>query len=73
LTGTDVFAEVEALGVVPVVEIKDVAANYRRLPHVFAVGGTWIAPRSDIAEGRWEEIAERARSVVTLSQSVQAS
>ena len=37
------------------------------------VGGTWVAPRSDIADGRWEEIAERARSVATLSRSVQAS
>jgi len=49
------------------------AAGYLRLPHVFAVGGTWIAPRSDIAQGRWTEIAERARSVATLSQSVEAS
>ena len=49
------------------------AEEYRRLPHVFAVGGTWVAPRSDIAEGRWEEIAERAHSVATLSRSVQAS
>jgi 2-dehydro-3-deoxyphosphogluconate aldolase / (4S)-4-hydroxy-2-oxoglutarate aldolase len=49
------------------------AADYLRLPHVFAVGGTWIAPRSDIAQGRWTEIAERARSVATLSQSVEAS
>lgn len=49
------------------------AADYLRLPHVFAVGGTWIAPRSDIAQGRWREIAERARAVATLSPSVEAS
>jgi 2-dehydro-3-deoxyphosphogluconate aldolase/(4S)-4-hydroxy-2-oxoglutarate aldolase len=48
------------------------AADYLRLPHVFAVGGTWIAPRNDIAHGRWTEIAERARSVAALSQSVEA-
>jgi 2-dehydro-3-deoxyphosphogluconate aldolase/(4S)-4-hydroxy-2-oxoglutarate aldolase len=48
------------------------AADYLRLPHVFAVGGTWIAPRGDIAQGRWTEIAERARSVATLSQSTEA-
>jgi 2-dehydro-3-deoxyphosphogluconate aldolase / (4S)-4-hydroxy-2-oxoglutarate aldolase len=48
------------------------AADYLRLPHVFAVGGTWIAPRNDIAQGRWTEIAERARSVAALSQSVEA-
>ena len=49
------------------------AAHYLRLPQVFAVGGTWIAPRSDIAQGRWREIAERARAVATLSRSVEAS
>jgi len=49
------------------------AADYLRLPHVFAVGGTWIAPRNDIAQGRWREIAERARAVATLSPSVEAS
>jgi 2-dehydro-3-deoxyphosphogluconate aldolase/(4S)-4-hydroxy-2-oxoglutarate aldolase len=48
------------------------AAHYLRLPHVFAVGGTWIAPRSDIAQGRWREIAERASSVPALSRSVEA-
>jgi 2-dehydro-3-deoxyphosphogluconate aldolase / (4S)-4-hydroxy-2-oxoglutarate aldolase len=48
------------------------AADYLRLPHVFAVGGTWIAPRSDIAQGRWSEIAERARSVATLTRGVEA-
>ena len=49
------------------------AADYLRLPFVFAVGGTWIAPRSDIAEGRWEDIAERARAVATLFRGVEAS
>jgi 2-dehydro-3-deoxyphosphogluconate aldolase / (4S)-4-hydroxy-2-oxoglutarate aldolase len=48
------------------------AGDYLRLPYVFAVGGTWIAPRSDIAQGRWREIAERARSVATLFRSVEA-
>ena len=48
------------------------AADYLRLPYVFAVGGTWIAPRSDIAQGRWREIAERARSVARLSGRVEA-
>lgn len=48
------------------------AADYLRQPYVFAVGGTWIAPRSDIAQGRWREIAERARSVARLSGRVEA-
>jgi 2-dehydro-3-deoxyphosphogluconate aldolase/(4S)-4-hydroxy-2-oxoglutarate aldolase len=40
--------------------------EYVALPNVFAVGGTWIAPRADIAAGRWEAIAERARAVAGL-------
>jgi 2-dehydro-3-deoxyphosphogluconate aldolase / (4S)-4-hydroxy-2-oxoglutarate aldolase len=44
-------------------------AGYLRLPYVFAVGGTWIAPRSDIGQGRWKEIAERARSIATLLEA----
>jgi 2-dehydro-3-deoxyphosphogluconate aldolase / (4S)-4-hydroxy-2-oxoglutarate aldolase len=48
------------------------AADYLRLPHVFAAGGTWIAPRSDITQGRWAEIAERARSVATLTRGAEA-
>jgi 2-dehydro-3-deoxyphosphogluconate aldolase/(4S)-4-hydroxy-2-oxoglutarate aldolase len=43
------------------------AGEYLALPNVFAVGGTWIAPRSDIAAGRWDAIAERARAAVALS------
>jgi 2-dehydro-3-deoxyphosphogluconate aldolase/(4S)-4-hydroxy-2-oxoglutarate aldolase len=42
------------------------AAEYLALPNVFAVGGTWIAPRADIAAGRWDVIAERARAVAAL-------
>jgi 2-dehydro-3-deoxyphosphogluconate aldolase / (4S)-4-hydroxy-2-oxoglutarate aldolase len=49
------------------------AGDYLRLPFVFAVGGTWIAPRGDIAQGRLSEIAERASSVARLSESVEAS
>ncbi|TQM37353.1 bifunctional 4-hydroxy-2-oxoglutarate aldolase/2-dehydro-3-deoxy-phosphogluconate aldolase [Pseudonocardia cypriaca] len=41
-------------------------AEYLALPNVFAVGGTWIAPRSDITEGRWDAIAERARAAAAL-------
>lgn len=42
------------------------AAEYLALPNVFAVGGTWIAPRADIAAGRWDAIAERARAAAAL-------
>jgi 2-dehydro-3-deoxyphosphogluconate aldolase/(4S)-4-hydroxy-2-oxoglutarate aldolase len=38
------------------------AADYLSLPNVFAIGGTWIAPRDDITAGRWDVIGERARA-----------
>jgi 2-dehydro-3-deoxyphosphogluconate aldolase/(4S)-4-hydroxy-2-oxoglutarate aldolase len=41
-------------------------AEYLALPNVFAVGGTWIAPRADIVAGRWDEIGERARAAAVL-------
>jgi 2-dehydro-3-deoxyphosphogluconate aldolase/(4S)-4-hydroxy-2-oxoglutarate aldolase len=42
------------------------AADYLALAGVFAVGGTWIAPRADIAAGRWDAIAARARTAASL-------
>jgi 2-dehydro-3-deoxyphosphogluconate aldolase / (4S)-4-hydroxy-2-oxoglutarate aldolase len=44
----------------------DNAAEYLALPNVFAVGGTWVAPRADIVAGRWDEIGERARAAAAL-------
>ena len=48
----------------------DDAATYLRLPAVFAVGGTWIAPRADITAGRWDAIAARARGAVALVEAL---
>lgn len=31
-------------------------------PHVAAIGGSWIAPREAIRDGRWEDITEAARA-----------
>ncbi len=42
------------------------AAEYLALPNVFAVGGTWVAPRGDIAAGNWDTIAERARAAAAF-------
>jgi 2-dehydro-3-deoxyphosphogluconate aldolase/(4S)-4-hydroxy-2-oxoglutarate aldolase len=42
------------------------AVEYLARPGVFAVGGTWVAPRADIAAGRWDDIAERARATWKL-------
>lgn len=38
---------------------------YLDLASVFAIGGTWIAPRAAIAEGRWDEIGRAARTAVS--------
>jgi len=33
---------------------------------VIAAGGTWIATRDDVAEGRWELIRERCRAACSI-------
>jgi 2-dehydro-3-deoxyphosphogluconate aldolase/(4S)-4-hydroxy-2-oxoglutarate aldolase len=38
--------------------------DYLALPTVFAVGGTWVAPRAEVAAHQWDEIGARARAVV---------
>ena len=45
------------------------AADYLALPDVFAVGGTWVAPRDDVAAGRWDAVAERARAAAAIGGS----
>ncbi len=42
-------------------------AAYLAEPSVFAVGGTWIAPRDAISEGRFAEIGVAARIVVAAA------
>lgn len=39
-------------------------ASYLELPSVLACGGSWIAERGLVAEGRFDEIARRAREAV---------
>lgn len=39
-------------------------ADYIKINTVAAVGGTWIAKPDDIAEGRWDEIAQRCRDAL---------
>lgn len=46
------------------------AGDYLDMPSVFAVGGTWIAPRSDVTAHRWHEIAERARAATELLRNL---
>jgi 2-dehydro-3-deoxyphosphogluconate aldolase/(4S)-4-hydroxy-2-oxoglutarate aldolase len=40
-------------------------ADHLALPHVFAVGGTWIASRADVVGGRFGEIELAAREART--------
>lgn len=42
------------------------AKDYLALESVFAVGGTWIAPKPDIGEQRWELITQRASAALAL-------
>ena len=41
----------------------DGALDYLRRAEVFAVGGTWIAPRDLLLRGDWSEIARRATRI----------
>ena len=40
--------------------------SYLKLDTVAAVGGTWIAKKEDMAEGKWEVIAQRCREACAL-------
>ena len=44
--------------------------SYLKLGTVAAVGGTWIAKNEDMAEGRWEAIAQRCREARAIVQKV---
>jgi len=46
--------------------------DWLKLPEIGAVGGTWIARTADIAEGRWREIADRARKAVGRAKELRA-
>ena len=37
-------------------------------PNVVAIGGSWIAPRADIAAGAWQAIEARARAAAMLGR-----
>ena len=47
---------------------RDNLRAYLAVPQIVAVGGTWLAKKEDLAEGRWQEIQDRcaeATQVVT--------
>lgn len=45
---------------------------YLSVPTVFAIGGTWIAPRDQISDGRFDEIGRAARDAVAVVASLGA-
>lgn len=44
-------------------------ASYLSLPSVFAIGGTWIAPRDQITNGQFTIIAETTRKAVAAASA----
>ena len=40
--------------------------SYLSLETVAAVGGTWIAKKQDLSDGRWEDIANRCKAALKL-------
>ncbi len=49
---------------------EDTMADWLKLKSVAAVGGTWIARKDDIAEGRWKEIVDKARRAVARAREI---
>ena len=47
----------------------DNLADYLAHPAVLAVGGTWVAPRADIAAGKWAEITTRAQAAMKVVEA----
>jgi 2-dehydro-3-deoxyphosphogluconate aldolase/(4S)-4-hydroxy-2-oxoglutarate aldolase len=45
-------------------------ASYLREPAVGAVGGTWLAPRAAVQEGKWDAIREAARRAIAIRDQV---
>ena len=44
-------------------------SDWLAMPSVFAVGGTWIAPRKEIASRNWRLIASNARKAVAAANA----
>ncbi len=44
-------------------------AEYLSVPAVACVGGSWLAPAEDIAEGRWDAISARCAEAIDIAKS----
>lgn len=47
---------------------EDNLAAYRALPSVFAVGGSWLAPKQMVAAGDWAGITALAKKAVRIAE-----
>ena len=47
--------------------------GYLAVESVLSCGGSWVAPRADIAAGRFEDIAARAAAAVEIVRRIRAS
>lgn len=50
----------------------DTLADWLAVPQVRAVGGTWIATRGDIADGKWDQITAKAAAAVARVKDLRA-
>jgi 2-dehydro-3-deoxyphosphogluconate aldolase/(4S)-4-hydroxy-2-oxoglutarate aldolase len=44
--------------------------DYLSLPQVFAVGGSWLAGKSQIAEKQWSVITRQTREALSRAREV---
>ncbi|HNX05601.1 MAG TPA: bifunctional 4-hydroxy-2-oxoglutarate aldolase/2-dehydro-3-deoxy-phosphogluconate aldolase [Opitutales bacterium] len=47
--------------------------KYLSLPEVFAIGGSWLATRDQIAAGDWKTVSEQARAALTQAAKIRQS
>jgi 2-dehydro-3-deoxyphosphogluconate aldolase/(4S)-4-hydroxy-2-oxoglutarate aldolase len=49
---------------------QDNMGDWLKLKSVVAIGGTWIARKEDIAEGRWADITRKSRDAVARAKEI---
>jgi 2-dehydro-3-deoxyphosphogluconate aldolase/(4S)-4-hydroxy-2-oxoglutarate aldolase len=49
---------------------EDDLAEWLAQPNVIAVGGSWLAPREEIARQEWEGISARAKAAVARHRAI---
>ena len=49
---------------------EDDLAEWLAQPNVIAVGGSWLAPKEEIARQEWDEISARAKAAVARHRAI---